>query len=120
MRLLILLFTLGCMTFYACRKDKVESLTPVEDECDTTISFVNEVQPILSINCSTSGCHDENTASAGYRFVTYDQIEAETAMILKVMRHESGVSPMPQGGQKLSDSTIQKIECWKQQGKLFN
>lgn len=119
MRLLII-FTVGFLALCSCRKDKVESVTPVEDNCDSTVSFVNDVKPILSINCSTSGCHDENTASGGYRFVTYDQIEAETKMILRVMRHESGVSPMPKDGAKLSDSTIQTIECWKQQGKLYN
>lgn len=104
----------------SCRKDKVavEPFNP--EECTETISYTEDVQPILDINCSTSGCHNSNSGSAGYVFESHPQVSDNADIILSVIKHESGFSAMPQGGDKLSDSTIQKIECWINQGKLFN
>jgi hypothetical protein len=116
-------FTLIFLTsflIFSCRKDKVQEVTIQPEECGETVSYTNEIQPFLDINCSTSGCHNANSGSAGYVLETHTQISDNADVILSVIRHESGFSPMPQGSPKLNDSTIQKMECWISQGKLFN
>tara|TARA_B100000508_G_scaffold138385_1_gene134339 strand:+ start:20504 stop:20863 length:360 start_codon:yes stop_codon:yes gene_type:complete len=116
----ILIFIATTFILVSCRKDKVQEVTITPEECPETISYTNDIQPFLDINCSTSGCHDSNTGSAGYVLEQHSQVEEHAEIILSVIRHESGFSAMPQGGPKLPDSTIQKMECWIGQGKLFN
>ena len=108
------------LLFVSCRKDKVDEVTISPEDCPETISYTDDIQTFLNINCTTSGCHNSNSNAAGYVFETHSQVEEHAQIILSVIRHESGVSAMPQGQQKLNDSTIQKMECWISQGKLFN
>lgn len=116
----IILISIVSIFILSCRKDKVEEVAVTPEDCPETISYTDDIQPILTTNCSTSGCHNESSSSAGYTFEEYSQVEEHAEIILSVIRHESGFSPMPQGSPKLSDSTIQKMECWINQGKLFN
>lgn len=115
-----ILVLLTSLLIFSCRKDKVQEVAPQPEECPETISYTDDIQPFLDMNCSTSGCHNANSGSAGYVLETHAQVSDNADVILSVIRHESGFSPMPQGGQKLNDSTIQKMECWISQGKLFN
>jgi len=103
----------------SCRKDKVEEVVPVEEECPEERSFSQDVLPILSTNCSTSGCHDANSQSAGYILETYEQVDEHAVIVLAAMKHETS-SLMPQGQPKLADSLIKTFDCWIKQGKLNN
>lgn len=103
----------------SCRKDKVEEIVPVEEECPEERSFSEDVLPILSTNCSTSGCHDATSQSGGYVFETHQQIDEHAVIVLAAMKHETS-SPMPQGAPKLEDSLIKTFDCWIKQGKLNN
>lgn len=114
------LFALLIFSAYSCRKDKVEEVSVFTEDCPETVSYTNDIQTFLNINCSTSGCHDANSNTAGYTFETYTQIEEHADIILSVIRHESGFVAMPQGAPKLSDGVIRKMECWINQGKLNN
>jgi hypothetical protein len=100
----------------ACTKDKTSVSAA---SCPDTISFANQVKPIIDLNCATSGCHN-SASSGGYNLTTYSAISANANIILSVIKHESGVTPMPFGGAKLADSLIQQFECWVIQGKLEN
>lgn len=113
-----LLLTLLLIT--SCRRDKVlvESIDPAD--CIETVSYTQDIQPMLDINCSTSGCHNSNTGAAGYVLETHAQVEEHAQIILSVIRHQSGFSAMPQGAPKLNDSIIKQFKCWIDQGKLFN
>lgn len=113
------LFTILIFAAISCRKDKVEEIIPVEEECPEERSFSDDVLPILSTNCSTSGCHNASSQSGGYIFETYEQVDEHAAIILSAMKHETS-SPMPQGAPKLADSTTQTFDCWIKQGKLNN
>jgi len=114
-------FLVIIVLFAACAKDKVNfdpnALTLAD--CTDSISFVNDVKPIIEQNCSTSGCHDA-ASSGGYQFVTYAQISAGAEVIFKSMNHAQGISPMPQGAPKLSDAQIKTVGCWNLQGRLNN
>ena len=115
-----LVVLIACIAFFSCRKDKVEETQGISEDCPELVSYTNNIQTFISINCSTSGCHNSNTGAAGYIFETHAQVEEHADIILSVIRHETGVSAMPQNGPKLADSTIRKMNCWINQGKLFN
>jgi len=102
------------LSVLACKKDK----TPPA-ECVDAISFAVDVEPLIVANCSTSGCHDAS-AAGGYDLTSYVGIAANAPRILNVINHDAGFVPMPQGGDKLADSLIQKVDCWIRQGKLDN
>ncbi len=120
--LLSTIFLLG-----QCTKDESSPL-PKENNtsstltyCDTvTVSFSSQIQPIFNQNCSTSGCHDSNTAAAGYMTENYTEISSNAAKYLKTIKHQAGCSPMPKFQPKLADSLITQLECWISQGKLNN
>ena len=116
-----ILFIAGLITFsscsialFSCTREKV---TPVAAQCNDTISFSNDIMPILQANCI--GCHDQGNASGGYDFSTYTSVSANSNAILNSMK-ANGYQLMPIGGPALPDSTIQKISCWINQGKQDN
>jgi hypothetical protein len=89
--------------------------------CGDTVYFNNEIMgEILTPSCNTSGCHSSSSVAGGYTFTTYANVEANAAIILKSIKQETGVSPMPKFSNKLNDSLITKFDCWIQQGKLNN
>jgi hypothetical protein len=116
-----ILFIVGFIIFsscsyalFSCTREKV---TPIDQQCNTTISFANDVMPILQANCIS--CHDQGNASGGYDFSTYTSVSANSNAIIGSVK-ASGYQLMPIGGPALPDSTIQKIKCWIEQGKLDN
>lgn len=111
---LIVLF--GLLLIVSCKKDT----TPLPNlDCADTISYSQQVQPFIGLNCTTSGCHDAS-ASGGYNFTTHAGVSNNADIILKAINHDSGTTPMPMGGSKLPDTTIQQFDCWISQGKLDN
>jgi hypothetical protein len=115
------LFIVGLIAFsscsialFSCTREKV---TPLAAQCNDTISFSNDVMPIIQANCIN--CHDQGNASGGFDFSSYTSISANANAILNSMK-ANGYQLMPIGGPALPDSTIQKISCWINQGKLDN
>ena len=115
------LFIAGLITFsfcsialFSCTREKV---TPTDLQCNNTISFSNDLMPIIQANCI--GCHDQGNASGGYDFSSYNSISTNANAILGSMK-ASGYQLMPIGGPALPDTTIQKVKCWIEQGKLDN
>lgn len=106
-------------TSVSCKKDKVPVIDVVL-ECEDTISFATQIEPIIVSNCSVSGCHNAASSANGYNLEGHGNISSNADVILTVIRHEGGLSPMPQGGNKLADSLIQQFKCWRDQGKLNN
>lgn len=96
------------------------SSTPVN--CDgvdaATNTYNNAIGAILSSNCAQSGCHDSGTAQSGLNFSTYAASKSafQSADVICSINHDGGCEPMPDGGSKLSDATIRKIECWAENG----
>ena len=112
------LFAFIIFTALSCRKDKVEEVILVEEECPEERSFSQDILPIINNNCSTSNCHNSNVQAGGYVFEDYNQIEQHADIMLTAI---SGPNPtMPQGLDPLPDSLIQTFDCWIKQGKLNN
>jgi hypothetical protein len=99
----------------SCTKDKVGGNVPYPDViCSDTISFVNDVLPIIQNNCS--GCHNN---SNGYTFTNHQNISSNYAAIIGSMQG-LGYQLMPKGLPAIPDSLIQKIQCWVNQGMKNN
>jgi hypothetical protein len=96
----------------SCAKDNVSMYSKSGSACSDTISFSATIQPLINQNCATSGCHDAATQASGYDFTNHGTIAAHANLMISAMRWESGVVPMPFGGEQLPDSLIQKFSCW--------
>jgi len=109
-----LLLLIVLLTTFSCSREKV---TPIDQQCNATISFSNDVMPILEANCIS--CHQPGNTSGGYDLSSYSAIAANANAIVGSMKASSYLL-MPLGGPALPDSTIQKISCWIEQGKQDN
>jgi hypothetical protein len=92
-----------------------------DDEVDCTgvaPKYSVEVSAILNVSCAQSGCHAADTKAAGVDLSSYASTVAATKSdkFLKSIKHQSGASKMPQGGDKLPDATIKVLECWIKNG----
>jgi len=121
MKKLFFTFALAALTglsMKSCAKEKV----PVQITTDITdtISYSEKIQPLIDINCATSGCHDAGTAQSGYDLSTYAGISTNASDMLNAMRGQNGFTQMPFGSPMLADSSILQFEAWIAQGKLDN
>ena len=117
-KIFILLFGIAVLAI-ACEDDDAEIVIEQPQElCDSLdVLYSNDIAQILGdAGCSGSYCH--GGGAAGYTISDFatTKTSAEDSKFLKAIKHETGVSPMPKGGDKLSDDDIQKIECWIQNG----
>ncbi len=84
--------------------------------CDTVsfLTYNNSVKSIMTTNCS--GCHPTGHFS-GHALDTYNGTKASvnSGKFIPAIKH-TGPKPMPQGGGKLSDCDIAKIEKWVANG----
>ena len=104
-----------CVLLFSCTKDKVGG-TIVDPNCTDSVSFSTDVWPIIEQNCTS--CHNVGNTT-GYTLTNHTNISSNAAAIVGSMKG-SGFQLMPQGGDALPDSVIQKVQCWISQGKLNN
>ncbi len=109
----------------ACTKNNEEDIAKQTSTCDTlkTISFKSDVQPILNNNCGAqAGCHSNGSASGGVKLESWAgaQEVAKSGLLMKAIRHESGVSAMPKNGAKIDNCYIAIIGKWVRNGSLNN
>jgi len=115
----ILLFVLSCT--YDNKEDLYE---PIEiDPCmSEMVSFSEEVFPIIESNCNTSGCHNSNDRAANIVLTTYQEvlIYVDNDELVKVIKHEGDLTPMPLGRAKMLSCDIGLIESWVNNGAPNN
>lgn len=107
---------IGLAMILSCTSDDSGSTTL---DCTTNKpTYTNNIAAIMNTSCATTGCHNAATKAAGYDLSTYNATKSASAnsKFLKSIKHESGADKMPQGGSKLSDATINQIECWINNG----
>jgi hypothetical protein len=92
-------------------------VTPIDsiNSCDTAnMSFKTDVYPVISASCV--GCH----SNSGFSLEGYDNVKKNSVRMMKAIEHQSGAPAMPQGGSKLPDCTINKLNAWISQGLKNN
>ncbi|MFZ9029214.1 MAG: hypothetical protein ACO2Z9_09380 [Crocinitomicaceae bacterium] len=109
MRLSIVLF--ASLIMMSCTKDKT-----MDAECETPISFSQEVMPMLQTNCV--GCHN---GSQPPNLTTHASVSVAADNVLaRISLNEGDALLMPLGGPRFHQDSIRKIKCWIEQGKLDN
>ena len=93
--------------------------------CDPEVgTYSKNVLPIMNAQCATAGCHNAVTASAGANLSGYaatkSYITNSKDFFIGSIKHTSGFSIMPKGGNKLATCDISKIESWINAGMPNN
>ena len=96
----------------SCYYDVEEEIYPIVT-CDTaSISFSDDVLPIIQDNCYT--CHNQAANFGNVTLEGYDnlRIHVDNGNLLGTITWSPGFSPMPQTGAKLLDCEVAKIDKW--------
>jgi hypothetical protein len=91
------------------------------DNCDTAIfTYSLAVKPIIDFKCA--GCHNPSSLGGGIDVSTYNGVKiiALNGKLYGSITQQSGFSPMPKNGVKLSDCEITQIRKWTNAGSLNN
>lgn len=116
----LLVLAIAFVSQNACNSSSSNANTTV---CDTSaaVLFSTTVKPIMDAKCATSGCHNAN-AAAGHALHTYAGVKAcvNSGRFLGSINHAGGYKAMPQGGNKLDQCDINKIQKWVNAGALNN
>ena len=116
------IFILSSLFFTGCYYDVVEELYPSNGVvCDTAgVTYSLTVKPIIDQNCIS--CHSQASQQGGVVLETYADVLvfANSGQLLGSVKHTTGYAAMPQGGAKLNDCNILKIEKWIQDGSPNN
>lgn len=81
--------------------------------CDTTkITYTAFIQPLVAGKCQ--GCHGLSNPGGGIKLTTYAEVKAsaQTGLFYGSIAYATGVSPMPQGGTRLSNCQTSKVKAW--------
>jgi hypothetical protein len=119
-----LLSLLAAMLLFSCYYDNEEYLYSGGGGpagCDTTnVTYSNTVATLLANNCN--GCHNSGFASAGIITSNHNDLMAivNDGSFWGSINHQSGYSPMPKNGSKLSGCNLLKIRKWLDDGALNN
>jgi len=118
-----LLFSLlVSILFVSCLQNNEEQLYPKSNSsCDTiNVSFSETINPIIETYCIN--CHKGSTAGGNIDLSGYPnvKVQADNGFLVGTIKHQTGYSPMPKGGNKLSDCKINQIEVWIKNGALNN
>ena len=92
------------------------------------MSFSKDVQPIITANCTQSGCHG-TTNTQEFTLLSYDDVirhgrvrpgDALKSELYQVITENDPEDRMPRDNPPLSDGQIKTIYLWIQQGALNN
>jgi hypothetical protein len=108
--LFLILFTVSCTKTVG-----LEPKAAVVTQCDT-ISYAQDIAPIISNNCSTSGCHvPPNPTGPGVLLNTYELLKAKgEAGRIKARVIDETPTRMPPAG--ITPNEKKLIECWLNNG----
>lgn len=116
----LFVFTLGLVT--SCYYDVESELYPNGSSCDTSnVTYKLTVKPVLEKNNCIS-CHNTNLPSGNVNLDNHASImiSVNSGKLLSSINHDGKASKMPQGGAKIPDCDIRKIEIWIRQGAIDN
>ena len=118
MKKLLFLAVVAFIFVNSCTKDKGDLAINPYLNCDT-ISYLTDVAPLISANCSTTpGCH--LTSGVAPDFTTYAAVKARVDNGIFYTRALGPNRNLPDGGPYLADSLVHVLQCWVNQGALNN
>jgi uncharacterized membrane protein len=129
-----LLLSLVIVVFFACRHQLLDGpgsgsgVPPAVSGCSPdSVYFVNEIMPIISSNCTMSGCHDAVTHAEGVNLTTYNNIihyvsagNASGSKLYKSIIRTNGDRMPPPPMAPLTADQRTKIQKWIDQGAKNN
>lgn len=119
-KLILLIVAIGASAS-SCYYDNEQELYPSISVCDTTnITFSNFVKPMVDQQCKS--CHGATSPSGGLSLIDYTTIKASVASgkFYNSVTWASGISPMPQGGNKWTNCDLLKLKNWIDKGAQNN
>ena len=101
---------------------------------DTGVSFSKYIQPVLSVKCASSGCHDDQTKAGNLSCTNYLSLthsgdativvagSPETSKLIWSIKGQSGTPSMPPtpNPYPLTANQIKGIETWVKEGAKSN
>ena len=109
--------------FSSCYNDSEEALYG-ENYCDSDVmSYVDNIEPIITANCTS--CHSGETPSASLNLDSFDAVKLSAlnttndGLINRVERLEGESGAMPTN-YRLTQCQIDQINSWIDQGALNN
>ena len=108
------------LLFSSCTyNNEVDYFKVSTNQCDTiNMSFQTNVYPVINTNCVN--CHGNSGASGHINLEGYSNVKTNLTVMMKAIKHQTGVPPMPLNAAKLSDCDINKISAWIDQGLKNN
>jgi len=89
--------------------------------CDSVnMSYTDDILPILNVSCVS--CHSAPSPGGGIDLSSYANIKTQVdkGKLMGAIEHKSGFVPMPQGGGKLGNCDISKLNGWITDGASNN
>ncbi len=134
-RISVMGFAVLLLVFNACRHEILDPQTgsgggypPASSPCSPdSVYFTNQVMPLISSNCTMSGCHDNITHAEGVNLTTYSRImqyvvagSAVNSKLYKVIIKTNGdrMPPAPMAPMSAAQKAI--IQKWIDQGAKNN
>lgn len=89
------------------------------NSCDTAV-FTYTAAIGLMVNNYCKGCHNPSSLGGGIDLSSYAAVKTQAlnGKLVGTITHTSGYSPMPKGGNKLSDCRIKQVQKWIAAGAL--
>ena len=123
---------LGGIIFYAC--DDSITATQIDNKVipSSNVSYSEYIQPVFTVKCALSGCHDDRTQAGGLVLTSYGFAIADYTMIAPGNPNNSkvvwaitgnGAPLMPPVGsavKPLTSNQIAGIKTWIQEGAKNN
>lgn len=117
-----LLFILSLVVIVkSCYYDVEEELYPCA--ASDNVTYSSNIVAILSSNCYS--CHSSAAAPSLGSGIVLDsyadlKVKVDDGKFACAVNHESGCSPMPKGGSKLSSCLLTEINTWLSEGAPNN
>jgi hypothetical protein len=90
--------------------------------CDSSNVTYSATIKRLLVNYGCLGCHVGGTPSGGINLETHANVKAKVidGTLFGAINHSPGFSPMPKGGNKMSQCDINKVKAWIDAGTPNN
>lgn len=118
-KILICAICIGTVVFQSCEYNELPEPPPVIEGCPETISFANDIKPIIDTSCALTGCHNGDNG-ADRNWTVFNNFQSKRANVKdRITRPPGTPGHMPAKGSLTTDQ-IQTIVCWVDQGGLNN